>query len=483
MPLSPELRYEIRLAFTRRDILLDLMGTNFPPARLPCVPEMEADPERAAVAIREHLGITVADQRGWRSPDVALRRWREALERIGILVFQTTRIDVGEMRGFSIWHERLPVVLINGADAPSGRCFSALHELCHLILRDGGLCLPGEEAGADQHEVICNRIAGATLVPAAVLVADQVVLASAANKTWTDDQLRSLARTYSVSREMILRRLLILGRTARDRQGDHQGQPEEGRAQGQNRREDGRREDGPGPQAGQARRQGPEAGGAGRIEEKRRDRIAQAQGGGNRGRDCQGHQVAGALDQGLHLRHDLEEDETRGRILPQRAGRAGLQGEVGPASRADIRRHPSGWRHFCGYRRLFIWGWSNDPRGSIAEFARDPATFLRAIHDAMRRFFLDGIWCHSLVERAGMCCRDRRQSIAGIRTDRIGGGTPIPNHDRLDVDRLGFERSRRDRRITLLIPIHPRARNTAEEPLLAGDTWIVFKDARCHQSS
>src|SRR5215467_7234410 len=32
-PLSPELRYEIRLAFTRRDILLDLMGTNFPPAR------------------------------------------------------------------------------------------------------------------------------------------------------------------------------------------------------------------------------------------------------------------------------------------------------------------------------------------------------------------------------------------------------------------------------------------------------------------
>jgi Zn-dependent peptidase ImmA (M78 family) len=212
-PLSPELRYEIRLAFTRREILLDLMGTNFPPARLPRVPDMEADPERAADGIREHLGITVANQRGWRNPDVALRRWREALERIGVLVFQTTRIDVGEMRGFSMWHERLPVVLINGADAPSGRCFSALHELCHLVLRDGGLCLPGDEAGADHHEVICNRIAGATLVPAAVLVADNVVLANAGNQTWNDDQLRALARTYSVSREMILRRLLILGRT------------------------------------------------------------------------------------------------------------------------------------------------------------------------------------------------------------------------------------------------------------------------------
>lgn len=211
--LSPELRYEIRLAFTRRDILLDLMGTNFPPARLPRVPDMEADPEGAAGAIRDHLGITIADQRGWRNPDVALRRWREALERIGILVFQTTRIDVDEMRGFSKWHERLPVVLINGADAPSGRCFSALHELCHLILRDGGLCLPGEEAGVDRHEVVCNRIAGATLVPAAVLIADQVVRANAGNQSWTDDQLRTLALTYSVSREMVLRRLLILGRT------------------------------------------------------------------------------------------------------------------------------------------------------------------------------------------------------------------------------------------------------------------------------
>ncbi len=212
-PLSPELRYEIRLAFTRRDILLDLMDANSTPARLPRVPDMEVDPEDAAGAIRDHLGITIADQQGWRSPDVALRRWREALERIGVLVFQTTRIDVGEMRGFSIWHERLPVVLINGADAPSGRCFSALHELCHLILRDGGLCLPGEEAGADRHEVTCNRIAGATLVPAAVLVADQVVVANAGTQTWTDEQLRTLARTYSVSREMILRRLLILGRT------------------------------------------------------------------------------------------------------------------------------------------------------------------------------------------------------------------------------------------------------------------------------
>lgn len=212
-PLSSDVRYEVRLAFTRRDILLDLTGRNFPPIRLPHVPDMEADPEHAASVIRDHLGISVLDQRSWRNLDVAFRRWREALERVGVLVFQTTRIDIGEMRGFSVWHDRLPVVLINGADAPPGKCFSALHELCHLILRNGGLCLPGEDNGADQHEVLCNRVAGAALVPAPSLEREQVVLANAGRQTWDNDQLRSLARTYSVSREMILRRLLILGRT------------------------------------------------------------------------------------------------------------------------------------------------------------------------------------------------------------------------------------------------------------------------------
>ena len=32
----------------------------------------------------------------------------------------------------------------------------------------------------------------------------------------------------------------------------------------------------------------------------------------------------------------------------QRAGRAGLQGEVEPASRSILRRRPHGWRLFCG---------------------------------------------------------------------------------------------------------------------------------------
>lgn len=165
--------------------------------------------------IREHLGVTLAEQKTWRRPDVGFRHWREALERIGVLVFQTTRVDVKEMRGFSFVEPILPAILLNGGDAHAGRTFSLLHELNHLILRDGGLCLPGDDRQIEGagHEVLCNRVAGAALVPAESLLAEPIVRYGTGHQNWVDEDLAALAREYSVSREAILRRLLIVGRT------------------------------------------------------------------------------------------------------------------------------------------------------------------------------------------------------------------------------------------------------------------------------
>ncbi len=215
--LSPGLRYEIRLATTRRAVLLSVAGADALETRLPPVPLDTTGPEAAATAIRAHLGITLDEQKTWRRPDIGFRHWRDALERIGVLVFQTTRVDVKEMRGFSLVEPMLPAILLNGADAHAGRTFSLLHELCHLILRDGGLCLPGNhnsQVESPDHEVLCNRIAGAVLVPSESLLAAPIVRSGTARQNWGDDDLAALAREYSVSREAILRRLLILGRTS-----------------------------------------------------------------------------------------------------------------------------------------------------------------------------------------------------------------------------------------------------------------------------
>lgn len=213
-PLSPELRYEIRLAHTRREVLLSIRGADAPASNLPRVAIRDQDPESAAGTVRDHLGVTLREQRGWRNPDVAFKRWRGALENIGVLVFQTTRVDTAEMRGFSIAERSLPVVLLNGGDAPAGKCFSAIHELCHLVIRDGGLCLPGDWADAvDNLEMVCNRIAGAVLVPATALLGEAIVSVNTGRGDWSDADLRRLAGDYGVSREVVLRRLLILGRT------------------------------------------------------------------------------------------------------------------------------------------------------------------------------------------------------------------------------------------------------------------------------
>ena len=214
-PLSSGLRHEIRLATTRREILLNVLGAEALQTRLPQVRIENADPENVGTAIREHLGVTITEQKTWRRPDVGFRHWRDALERIGVLVFQTTRVDVREMRGFSLVEARFPVILLNGGDAHAGRTFSLLHELCHLILHDGGLCLPGDERHAEgaDHEVLCNRVAGAALVPAESLRAEPAVRRVSGRENWADEDLAALAREYSVSREAVLRRLLIIGRT------------------------------------------------------------------------------------------------------------------------------------------------------------------------------------------------------------------------------------------------------------------------------
>ncbi len=214
--VSPELRHEIRLAAGRRGTLLEILGPDAPQTRLPEIRLEGTDTEEAAAAIRKHLGIPLAEQKTWREPRAAFQRWREALEGIGVLVFQTTHVDVREMRGFSIVEPQLPVILLNGGDAHAGRAFSAIHELCHLILRDGGLCLPGNherEAGGNDHEVLCNRVAGAVLVPAPALLTEPAVRRTAGREGWTDIDLAALAREFGSSREAILRRLLILGRT------------------------------------------------------------------------------------------------------------------------------------------------------------------------------------------------------------------------------------------------------------------------------
>ncbi len=215
---SPELRLAIRSALARREVAIELASEfdEAPPA-LDLVTAVGEPVQEVAGRIRELLGVPLKVQREWKGPYDALNGWKDAVEAVGVLVFQATGVDVAEMRGFSVSDHPFPVIVLNVRDAPNGRVFTLLHEFCHLLLRRGGLCdlrdsalRPPED---DRVEVFCNAVAAETLVPAAALLLSPVVQAHGKELTWADDELRRIAREFSVSQEVVLRRLLDSGRT------------------------------------------------------------------------------------------------------------------------------------------------------------------------------------------------------------------------------------------------------------------------------
>ena len=214
---SPELNLEIRRAHVRRETALELAtALGIDPPRLRTVLSNLHDSDRLAQEARQILGVSIQQQCAWRGPYETLHGWIAALERVGVLVFQTGGVSLDEMRGFSISAEPFPVIVVNAKDSPRGRVFTLIHEFAHILTNRGGLCDLHTTARArtqeEETEVFCNQVAGTLLLPATEFLGDPLVARKAARASWEDSEIRSLADKYSVSQEVVLRRLLSLGR-------------------------------------------------------------------------------------------------------------------------------------------------------------------------------------------------------------------------------------------------------------------------------
>jgi Zn-dependent peptidase ImmA (M78 family)/DNA-binding XRE family transcriptional regulator len=214
---SSTLRIQLRRARERRELALDLLQDLEQP-----LPSFDVhaglgdDPEELGARLREVLGVDLAAQARWTGLYAALSAWRKRIEAAGVLVFQMSRIDLEEVRGFSLAEEPLPVIAVNSKDAPSARVFTMLHELCHVALRASGICEPDEDrllpSEERRVEVFCNHVAGAALVPMGDLLREAAV-DKQAGAAWSDEELTQLAKRFSASRFVVLRRLLMAGRT------------------------------------------------------------------------------------------------------------------------------------------------------------------------------------------------------------------------------------------------------------------------------
>jgi Zn-dependent peptidase ImmA (M78 family) len=220
--LSPDLMLEIRRVQYKREIALELSEEmDEDNSLIEFNASLNDDAENLSSKIRSLLDIKIEDQIKWTDQYTAYNAWRDSVEKLNVLVFQTShmsRIDISEMRGFSISEKKLPAIVLNSSDKPNGKIFTLLHELTHLFLNNGGICdledyfVPKTEN--QSVEVFCNYVSGAILVPKDILLKDERVLQKGSDKTWSDLEISALSSTFSVSREVILRRLLIFGKTS-----------------------------------------------------------------------------------------------------------------------------------------------------------------------------------------------------------------------------------------------------------------------------
>lgn len=213
-PLKPKTYLAIRKAkrfqYSAIELIKELNGEN---KRLSLKANLSDDPEILAEKMRIQFGIKEFPSLTYFTKETALNEWIRTLENNGILVFQISITMNKEIRGFSLADEEVPVIVLRRSDETSAKIFTLFHELAHLLLREGGIC--DLEESNISHEKFCNHFAGAFLVPKDKLLSHPVIKANEKTREWSDNFLKNIAWDFKVSKEVILRRLWMLGLTTK----------------------------------------------------------------------------------------------------------------------------------------------------------------------------------------------------------------------------------------------------------------------------
>ncbi len=173
--------------------------------------------------VREYLGVSLREQKTWTNNKNALKEWRNALEKKGILVFKDSFSEKDPISkekkdnpysGFCLYDNEFPLVYVNNNHPPARQIFTLFHELAHLLLSVGGVDKRGgdeyvaELSGDDKNiEILCNKFAGEFLIPSDSI---NSYLEDLGSDAVNDENIFQIAKQYCVSREVILRRIIDL---------------------------------------------------------------------------------------------------------------------------------------------------------------------------------------------------------------------------------------------------------------------------------
>ncbi|MFM9846719.1 MAG: helix-turn-helix domain-containing protein [Hyphomicrobiaceae bacterium] len=210
--IAPRIRLLLRKAKAFQLSLAELNGGRNPAERQ-IIHDLRARLDMPAgdlaERVRDYLGVSIEEQRGWPSADVALESWRSAFAKVGVYVFKDAFKAIS-YAGFCLYDQQFPIIYVNNSAAKERQIFTLFHELGHLIFHTSGIDFRSDDltphlvGEARRIEILCNRFAGAFLVPDDAL--GEAMRGQVANETTA----RALARDFNVSWLVVYRRFLDL---------------------------------------------------------------------------------------------------------------------------------------------------------------------------------------------------------------------------------------------------------------------------------
>lgn len=161
--------------------------------------------------IRETIGIN-----NYLGVNNILKHWIEKIEQKRIFISQTSslhsymKLEVDEVRGFTIADKIAPFIFINSRDADTANLFTLLHELAHLWINASGVSnisnidfRENQSNLFDPVEIFCNKIAAEALMP-------ELEIKAIIKTKPSQDELKKIAKQFGVSKIALSTRLVNL---------------------------------------------------------------------------------------------------------------------------------------------------------------------------------------------------------------------------------------------------------------------------------
>jgi Zn-dependent peptidase ImmA (M78 family) len=193
----------VYLAKRRADYLVNKIAQiSGKKSKIPSFPGiLKAD--QLANQFRDYLGVSTLK---FKKPKEILDYYKKVLEeKLSISIIEYP-FDADDVRAFCISSE-ISIIALNEKDRPEIKLFSIFHDICHLIKRISGLCsIKLEKENNQEVESYCNLFAAEFLTPK-----DDLKKQVKDINVFEKSNISKLTRTYGVSKQVIMLRLLLLG--------------------------------------------------------------------------------------------------------------------------------------------------------------------------------------------------------------------------------------------------------------------------------